>query len=85
MANPKNYPKKTYANDTAFSVKLRSIMADRNINDKELAGKLYVVADVIGRWRRGTCEPSLESLAALCRELDVSADYMLGLTDNTEV
>ena len=84
MANPKNYPNKTYANDTAFSVKLRSVMADRNISDKVLAGKIYIVADVIGRWRRGVCEPSLESLTALCRELSVSADYMLGLTENME-
>ena len=34
---------------------------------------LFQVAD----WERGAAEPSLEQMAALCRVLDVTSDYLL--------
>lgn len=40
---------------------------------QELGLQLFQVAD----WERGAAEPSLEQMAALCRVLDVTSDYLL--------
>ena len=39
---------------------------------QELGLPLFQVAD----WERGAAEPSLEQMAALCRVLDVTSDYL---------
>lgn len=46
---------------------------------KELAQILHVSESNIANWKQGRNLPSLEVFYALCRELDVSSDYLLGL------
>lgn len=46
---------------------------------KELAQILHVSESNIANWKQGHNLPSLEVFYALCRELDVSSDYLLGL------
>ncbi len=73
--------KKTYETDTPFSRRLRNMMENRDITTKEMAGELRVSREAVGSWRRGKCEPSIEILADICKVLNVSADYMLGLKE----
>ena len=76
--------KNFYKTDTSFSVRLREVMNIRDVPTKELAAELRMSREAVGQWRRGVCEPSFEMLADICRELDVSADYLLGITDTME-
>ena len=48
---------------------------------KEIAEKLHIDAANITNWKKGTNIPSLEVFYELCKILDVSADYLLGLSD----
>ncbi len=45
----------------------------------EVAGRLGITAATLSAWRRGRRRPNPEQLALLCRELQVSADWLLGL------
>ena len=48
---------------------------------KQLAEKLNVDNSNISKWKKGENIPSLEIFYELCKILDVSADYLLGLDD----
>jgi transcriptional regulator with XRE-family HTH domain len=48
---------------------------------KELAKKLNIAESNISNWKNGDNLPSLQVLYELCKILDESADYLLGLTD----
>lgn len=39
----------------------------------------------IWRWESGTVTPSADALAELCKALNVSADYLLGISDEPSI
>lgn len=51
------------------------------LTQKELAEKLNIDPANITNWKKGVNLPSLEVFFELCKLLDVSADYLLGLTE----
>ena len=51
------------------------------LTQKELAEKLQIDESNITKWKKGENHPSLTVFFELCRLLDVSADYLLGLED----
>lgn len=51
------------------------------MTQKQLAEKLKIDNSNITKWKTGEFYPSLEVFYQLCVLLDVSADYLLGLTD----
>ena len=56
------------------------IAAARNraeLTQLQLAQKLGLPLFQVADWERGAAEPSLEQMAALCRVLDVTSDYLL--------
>ena len=58
-------------------VRIRRRVLD--ITQEELAEKIGVCTSFIGHIERGTRKLSVETLHDLCRVLDVSADFLLGL------
>lgn len=48
---------------------------------KELAEKLQIDESNLTKWKKGENVPSLPVFFDLCKLLDVSADYLLGLED----
>ena len=81
MGNPGRPYKNEYKTDTIFSVRMRELMHERDVETKELAIVLRMSREAVGQWRRGVCAPSLPCLAEICDILDVSADYLIGRTD----
>lgn len=63
-----------------FAQRLRVVRKARGLRQNELAGVAGIDAQAISRFERGHRLPSADTLAALCAGLDVSADYLLGLT-----
>ena len=51
------------------------------VTQKELAERLQVYQKDISRWETGVRTPSAEYIIQLCKALDISADYLLGLKD----
>ena len=50
-------------------------------SQKEIAEKLGIDKGNVSKWKKGENIPSLEVFYELCRLLEVSADYLLGLVD----
>ncbi len=64
-----------------FSERLGVELKASGLTQKEIAEKLHINPANITNWKKGINIPSLEVFYELCKILDVSADYLLGLSD----
>lgn len=62
--------------------RLKKVREERNYSQEKLAELLSIGALQIWRYENGETEPKGEMLAKIAKFLNVSADYLLGLTDN---
>lgn len=62
--------------------KLIKLRKENSLSQAQLANKLGVGQATICQWEKGVSMPSCECLCKLAIELEVSTDYLLGLTDN---
>lgn len=68
-------------NMNKFKDRLREVLAENKISQRSLAKRLYLSQTIVNNYCTGKREPTLDVLISICKELDVSADYLLGLTD----
>lgn len=66
-----------------FHQRLRCIMTHRDISSRELADLIYVSESTISGYLKGRRLPDLERMRRICIDLEVSADYLLGLKEDT--
>lgn len=52
---------------------------------KEFAKKLHVTVSTVQSWEQEKSSPNHEMLIAICKEYDVTSDYLLGLSDSDPV
>ncbi len=64
-----------------FGEKIKEFRISLGLTQKELAQKIGQTQSTIFYWEKNINEPSISSLKKLCEVFDVSADYLLGLTD----
>lgn len=62
--------------------RLREIRKDHGDTQESLGKKLGYATPTVSKWEQGETEPGLETLKQICRMYEVSADYLLGLTDD---
>lgn len=62
--------------------RLRELRIDKGMKLKDVAEALNVTVRSINRYEDGIREPSLGILTGFCKLYNVSADYLLGLTDS---
>ena len=55
---------------------------EQNLTQKQLAEKIGYTQQTIADWEAGNIRPTSDAIIALCKALEVSADYLLGLSDN---
>lgn len=67
-----------------FAERFRSALKAKQLNQTQLAHITELDQSCINRFATGKSEPYTQSLYAICVALDVSADYLLGLTDDME-
>jgi transcriptional regulator with XRE-family HTH domain len=60
-----------------FAERLRKTLSDLSISRYKLAKDLNISQQTVANWYHGENEPK----AILCNYLDVSADYLLGISD----
>lgn len=65
-----------------FGERLKELRTEKNIGQNALAVALELSNASVSYWETGKQIPSAEVIFKLARFFDVSADYLLGLTDN---
>ena len=60
---------------------MKEILNENNLSQVKLAQKIGMSQGVVNNYCTGKREPTLDVLIAICQELGVSADYLLGLID----
>ena len=65
-----------------FGIRLKELRKEANINQEKLAEILNTYRANINRYEKRTREPDYDTLIKVADFFDVSADYLLGRTDN---
>lgn len=65
-----------------FQKRFNEILKICGKTQADIAREIGVSQQGISEYKAGRSVPSLEKLYAICKYLDVSADYLLGLDDN---
>jgi len=68
-----------------FHEKLKLLRSTSNISQKDLAKMLNVSDRAFRNYENGTSEPTYDNLIILCKKFNVSADYLLGLSDDPKI
>ena len=64
-----------------FAERLLEVRKKRGISQEVLANKLGTQGPAIGRYERGVAKPTIEVAGKLAKLLEVSLDYLVGITD----
>ena len=64
-----------------IQLRLRAAIRQSSLTQKEIAKKIGVSAQTVSKYMSVNVFPALDTLGRLCQVLDISADYILGLTD----
>ena len=61
--------------------RLRECIKNCPLSQKEIAQKIDVSAQTVSKYMKKDVFPALDTLAKLCKVLDVKSDYILGLCE----
>lgn len=64
-----------------FSQRLRELRTDKQLSMKQLASAIGATDAAVSNWENDINEPKLSYIIKLCEFFDVSADYLLGITN----
>lgn len=67
-----------------FGTRLKTARTNSGFTQRQVAERLSITERAYRSWEGGDREPSIEKLILITRTLNVSADYLLGLTDEME-
>ncbi|MBQ7923945.1 MAG: helix-turn-helix transcriptional regulator [Clostridia bacterium] len=62
--------------------RLKTLRSEKNIGQNLLAKELQISNASVSYWENGKQEPSAQAIYKLATYFGVSADYLLGLTDD---
>lgn len=62
-----------------FCNKLRTLIEERNITQKQVANELNIAPSTIGGYVQGSSEPDFATLKILAEYFNVSTDYLLSV------
>jgi transcriptional regulator with XRE-family HTH domain len=71
-------------NKRIYGDKIRAFRLLRGMNQPKLAALLGVTKNSVTNWESGVSRPEFDTLAQLCRTLDISADEFFGLPNRVE-
>ena len=66
----------------SFGEKVRNLREDADLNQTQLGEKIGLSQRKLSYIECGKYEPCIEDIVAICKFFSVSADYLLGLSDN---
>lgn len=65
--------------------RIKRARKEKHMTQEQLSEMCGLSPSFLGHIERGTRIPSIETLCGLCRALNVSADYLLGLADEAVI
>jgi len=65
----------------SLGLRIASMRGYRRLNQEQLGSFVGVTKQTVSGWERGRRVPNADDLVNLCKALDCSADYLLGLSD----
>lgn len=65
-----------------FSERLRALIEENGITQKQLASMLRIPVSTLGGYVQGTSEPDFETLKLIAAHFDVTPDYLLDYHNN---
>ena len=65
-----------------FGEKLKSIRKSKRLTQFELSERLQVSKGTVSAYEQGLSYPSIETLVKICDTLEISSDYLLGISDD---
>ena len=67
-----------------FRKRLRILIANSNLGTYEFAYSLEIGYETLRKWLKGESSPITSNLIRLCKQYNVSADWLLGLKDSDD-
>ena len=64
-------------------MRIRDLREDRDLTQQELASYLHIKQNTYSQYENGQRQLPVDVLIALAKYYNVSTDYILGLTDQT--
>ena len=61
--------------------RIKELRKEKGLTQKQLAKMLHKSETGFASWEQGLSEPNVNDIRELCKILEVSADYLLGLED----
>lgn len=61
--------------------RIASMRGFRRLTQEQLGGMVGVTKQTVSGWEHGKRTPDSDMLAKICRAIDCSADYIIGLSD----
>ncbi len=62
--------------------KIKEERQSKGLTQKQLAELLSTTQGTVGKYEREELQPNIDVIKKLCEIFEVSADYLLGLSDN---
>ncbi len=63
-----------------FGTKVAQLRKEKDLSRDELGEKVGTSGAIVGRYERGDMKPSIEIAAKIAEALDVSLDFLMGLS-----
>lgn len=65
-----------------FEERIKELRLSLGLNQIQFGRKLFITKQCISNWENGNIQPSIDMLIKICNTFHVSADYLLGLTND---
>lgn len=66
-----------------FAERLKELRQEHNLSQKEFGKSIGATYSAISYWESNTNEPKISYIVAICTRYGITADYLLGLEDET--
>lgn len=84
MANQYDLDEQEMIGPADYMVRVRAIREGRNMTQMQVAAELDTSQTMYSRYERGATQLPVRHLIALCKLFNVSADYLLGISDEDD-
>ena len=71
--------------DDILNCRLRELMDTREAKTEELANAVSIGSSGVRMWYTGYARPDIDKIPAICKFYEVSADWLLGISDTRAV